>query len=84
MHDLEWRRILGLHPAQQHVFELFGIDPLEQSPEGPLRGHVILSGLARSRSAAQAAALGLIEALSKFGSGVRPFAAGRDRQGAEG
>ena len=78
MHDLERSRIFGSHPARQHVFELFGINLFEQPSEGPLTGHVILSRLARSRSAAQAAALGMVEAAGKFGNGVRAFAAGGD------
>ena len=55
-----------------------------------LGGQVILAGVvgrdgaARSRPAAQAAALGMVEAVGKFGNGVRPFAAGGDRQGDEG
>jgi hypothetical protein len=84
MHDLDWSRILSLHPAHQHVFKLFGIHLLEQSSEVPLAGHVILSWLVRSWPAAQAAALCLIEAAGKFGNGVRPFVAGDDRQGDEG
>jgi len=66
-------RILGSHPAHQRVFELFGIYLLEQSSERPLRGHVILSRLARAGPATQAAALGMVEATGKFGNGVGPL-----------
>ena len=84
MHDLEWSRILRLHPAHQHVFQLLGINLFEQPSEGPLPGHVILSGLARSGPATQTTALGMVEAVGKLSNGVWPFAAGGDRQGDEG
>ena len=45
MHDLEWSRILRLHPAHQHVFELLGINLFEQPSEGPLQGTSYCPGL---------------------------------------
>src|SRR5207245_10484410 len=84
MYDLERSWILGLHPAHQHLFELFGINLFQQPPEGSLRGHVILPSSPPARATAQVATLPVIEALSKFGNGMRSFAAGRHRQSDEG
>jgi hypothetical protein len=44
----------------------------------------VLSGLAESGPATQTTALGMVEAVGKLGNGVRPFAAGGDRQDDEG
>jgi len=52
MHDLERSPILGLHPSHQHGFELFSIELGEQTPEGPLAGHLILTRTAPARAAA--------------------------------
>jgi hypothetical protein len=84
MHHFEFSRVLRLHPAHQHIFELFAINLFEQPPEGSLRGHVILAGLIRAGAATQTAALGMIETLSELRYRVRPFAARRHGQSDQG
>jgi hypothetical protein len=84
MDNLGRGRIFLLNPADQHGLELLGIDFLEQSAQGALARHVILSGSTQPRPTVQAATLRVIKAGCKLGYGVRPFATGDSRQAKEG